>query len=163
MLGSKFRGVSEASGGNGSQNSSSDCPVVQLRSIESGQVTNLSTANWQANLYVSLPVPKFPGGYALATVFVNGIPSVSQTLLVVPPAPTPFIINGPMKLPDGSVQLTFTNTPGAVFTVLAKENLSSESPWIPVGAATEISPGQFGFNDAQGTKNPSRFYRLRSP
>jgi hypothetical protein len=34
LTGAKFRGVSECSGGNGTQGSSGDCPVVQLRSIE---------------------------------------------------------------------------------------------------------------------------------
>src|SRR5262249_35264470 len=51
LFGSNFRGVSEASSGNGPQNSSSDCPVVQLRNIETGQLTFLSTANWQKNIY----------------------------------------------------------------------------------------------------------------
>lgn len=38
LTGATFRGLSEGSGGNGSQGSPGDCPVVQLRSIESGQV-----------------------------------------------------------------------------------------------------------------------------
>jgi hypothetical protein len=162
MLGSKFRGVSEASGGNGTQNSSSDCPVVQLRSIASGEVTNLSTANWQTNILISLPVPKFPGGYALATVFVNGIPSVSQTLLISPPVPTPIVLTNPTKLPNGSFRFDFTNTSGAIFTALASTDLTPDTRTV-LGDVNEISPGNFQFTDLQATNNPQRYYQVRSP
>jgi hypothetical protein len=40
LTGSRYRGISTASGGN-SQDSSSDYPVVQLRSVESGQTLSL--------------------------------------------------------------------------------------------------------------------------
>ena len=58
--GTKFRGLSEGSGGNGFEGSSSDCPILQLRSIENGRVAFLSSTNWQTNSFVSLPVTNFP-------------------------------------------------------------------------------------------------------
>src|SRR4030095_14220715 len=85
LLGSKFRGVSEGSGGNGTQNSPSDCPVVQLRSIANGRLLSLSSTNWQTNSYVSLAIANFPIGHALATMFVNGVPSESRDILVFTP------------------------------------------------------------------------------
>src|SRR5262249_31165290 len=52
LTGTSFRGISEASGGNTSQNSSSDDPIIQLRSIEGGQWFFLplepSKTNWSA-------------------------------------------------------------------------------------------------------------------
>lgn len=63
LTGSQFRGLSEASGGNGSQDSPSDCPVVQLLGLGSEQTLFLSSTNWQTNSFVSLPVTNFPPGY----------------------------------------------------------------------------------------------------
>jgi hypothetical protein len=80
ITGSQFRGVSEGSGGN-TQDSPGDYPVVQLRSVESGQTLFLLATNWQTNSFTSAPVWGFPAGWTLATVFVNGIPSSSILLL----------------------------------------------------------------------------------
>jgi hypothetical protein len=81
LTGSRFRGISEASGGN-FQDSPSDYPVVQLRSVESEQTLFLLSTNWSASSFISLPLTNFPLGWALATMFVNGISSTSSTLLV---------------------------------------------------------------------------------
>src|SRR5204863_2781630 len=69
ITGSQFRGISGGSSGN-SQDSPTDYPLVQLRSIESGQTMFLLTTNWSTNSFTSLPVWSFPPGFALATVFV---------------------------------------------------------------------------------------------
>src|ERR1019366_2290143 len=52
VTGAQFRGVSEGSSGN-SQDSSADYPLVQLRSLESGQTTFLLTTNWSMNSVTS--------------------------------------------------------------------------------------------------------------
>ena len=89
ILGSQFRGVSGGSSGN-LQDSSSDYPLVQLRSIEGGQTTFLLAASWSTNSFTSMPVWNFPPGYALATVFVNGIPGTGSILnIAVPCQPQP--------------------------------------------------------------------------
>jgi WD40 repeat protein len=75
--GSRFRGVSGGSSGNG-QDSPADAPLVQLRALESGISMFLTPASWSGNSFVSTPIAAFPHGYALATVFVNGIPSFSS-------------------------------------------------------------------------------------
>jgi N-acetylneuraminic acid mutarotase len=92
--GSRFRGISEASGGNGSQNSSSNYPLVQLLSLANEQTLFLSVdamAGWSDSSFTSQPLTimtvtssGFPAGYALVTVFTNGIPSQSQFVLAAP-------------------------------------------------------------------------------
>jgi len=68
------------------------------------------------------------------------------------------------QLQNRSVQLTFTNYPGATFTVLAATNVSLPlAVWATVGQATPLSPGQFHFTNPQATNSPRRFYQIRSP
>jgi hypothetical protein len=70
----------------------------------------------------------------------------------------------PIILPNGSFQLTFTNTPGASFTALASTNAALPvSNWTVLGPVTEISPGLFHFTDPQAVNSQLRFYRIRSP
>src|ERR1019366_363070 len=93
VTGTQFRGVSEGSSGN-SQDSSADYPLVQLRSLESGQTMFLSSTNWGTNSFISLPVWNFPPGYALATMFVNGIQSTSSIVNISVPIPATTTLTG---------------------------------------------------------------------
>ena len=80
--GSQFRGISE-SGGGSMLDSACDYPVVQLRSVEGGQVLSLVSTNWNTNSFTSLTVTtNFPQGYALATMFVNGIPGTASLIVI---------------------------------------------------------------------------------
>ena len=89
--GSRFKGISEASGGNGVQNSSSNYPLVQLLSLANEQTLFLladAMTGWSDTSFTSTPISLmttsssgFPSGYALVTVFTNGIPSQSQFVL----------------------------------------------------------------------------------
>src|SRR6266550_8623640 len=91
--GSRFKGISEASGGNGAQNSSSNYPLVQLRSLANEQTIFLpvdADRGWSDTDFTSTPITLmttsssgFPIGYALVTVFTNGIPSQSQLVLAI--------------------------------------------------------------------------------
>jgi hypothetical protein len=162
ISGSQFRGISTGSSGN-SQDSSAGYPLVQLRSIEGGRTTFLLSTNWSTNSVASVPVWNFPPGYALATVFVNGIPGTSSIVNISVPIPTPTTIIAATKPGDGPFQFTFTNSVGALFSVLATTNLSlPTSNWESLGGIPEISPGQFRFTDPQVTNTPLRFYRVRS-
>jgi len=165
LTGSQFRGVAEGSRGGGSQDSPADYPLVQLRSVESGQTLFLSTTNWSTNSFVSLPVTNFPSGWALVTVFVNGIPGTSAFLLFNSTvAPTVIVLANPVRLPNGSVQFSFSNVPGASFTALAATDVMSPAgSWTALGSVTEVSPGQYQFTDSQAVNHPQRFYRVRSP
>ena len=87
--GSRFKGISQASGG-GTQDSSSNYPVVQLRSIDNSQVAFLPvdpTAGWSDTTFTSTSINDFPLGPALVTVFTNGIPSDSKYVVVAAPSP----------------------------------------------------------------------------
>jgi hypothetical protein len=163
LTGSGFRGVSEGSCGN-SQDSAADYPLVQLRSLESGQTTFLLATNWQTNSFASVPVWGFPPGYTLATVFVNGIPSTGSVLNVSVPVPTTTALTGTKRLTNGACQFCFTNTVGALIGVLATTNPALPlSNWTALGGVTEVSPGQFQFTDQQAANSARRFYRIRSP
>lgn len=101
VSGSRFKGVSEASGGNGVQNSSSNYPLVELHSLVNEQTTVLlvdPAMGWSDTIFTSQPVTGLQPGYALVTVYTNGIPSASQVMLVLnevrfPPNPiSPFAV-----------------------------------------------------------------------
>jgi len=89
--GSRFKGISEASGGNGPQNSSSNYPILQLLSLANEQTLTLpvdAMTGWSETSFTSTPITLmttsssgFPIGYALVTVFTNGIPSQSKFVL----------------------------------------------------------------------------------
>jgi hypothetical protein len=84
LTGSRFEGISQASGGN-FQDSSTNYPLVQLRNIDSSQVAFLPVnpaSGWSDTSFTSTPVTNFPVGPALVTVFTNGIPSDSKYLIV---------------------------------------------------------------------------------
>ena len=84
LKGSLFQGISQASGGN-TQDSSSNYPIVQLRSIDSSQVVFLPVdpvRGWSDTSFRSVPVRDFPLGPALVTVFTNGIPSDAKYLVL---------------------------------------------------------------------------------
>ncbi|NLF02646.1 MAG: hypothetical protein GX601_16895, partial [Anaerolineales bacterium] len=82
--GTGFCGVSEASGGNANQASSSGYPLVQLRRIDNEQIVWLppSSNGFSATSFTSTPVTAPHAGPALLTVFTNGIPSTSRMTLV---------------------------------------------------------------------------------
>ena len=86
LTGSRFQGISQASGGN-TQDSSGNYPVVQLRRIDSNQVVFLQSNSsnlWSDTSFTSVPVSDFPFGPALVTIFTNGIPSDARYLVVAP-------------------------------------------------------------------------------
>ena len=65
---------------------------------------------------------------------------------------------------NGVFAATFTNTPGATFTVLTTTNTALPlCDWHVVGSVVEVAPGQFQFTDPQATNCPARYYRVRSP
>ena len=162
VTGKQFRGISEGSSGN-AQDSSADYPLVQLRSIESGQTVFLLSTNWSTNSFASSAVWNFPPGYALATLFVNGIESTSSIVNISVPVPATTTLMG-AALTNGQFQFGFTNNPGALFGVLATTNLSLPlTNWTKLGGIAEISPGQFQFTDPQATNGGQCFYNIFAP
>ena len=74
------------------------------------------------------------------------------------------ILIGACMLINGSFQFTFTNSPGAPFSVQASADLGPWlTNWATLGSATEIAPWVFQFTDAHATGAEHRFYRVSSP
>ena len=71
-------------------------PITRLYNYQAWQTARLCPSRpdfGPANLYQSTPVTNFPSGYALATAFVNGIPSAGNIVnLAFPPQISPPII-----------------------------------------------------------------------
>jgi hypothetical protein len=87
--------------------------------------------------------------------------AVTQRVIITPPVLTNIQLPG-----GGGLQFSFTNTPGATFTVWASTNLSLPfSAWTGLGPAVETPPGsgQFQFTDPGATNSPQGFYRVSSP
>ena len=82
LTGNGFRGVSGGSTGNMSD-SPTDYPVVQLRSLEGGQILSLTPVRWSSSLFESKPITGFPAGWAMLTIVANGIPSTAVMVQVV--------------------------------------------------------------------------------
>ena len=101
-------------------------------------------------------------GWAIATMFVNGIPSTGSLVNVSVPVPTAMTLTG-VKRGTNGFQFSFTNSPGAVFGVFASTNVGlALSNWTALGGPTEASPGQFQFTDPTATNGVMRFYSVRT-
>jgi hypothetical protein len=83
--GSFFLGISESSGSNSNQQSATNYPVLQLRSVDSGKTAFVpadSFSSWTDSTFTSQPLADFPTGPALLTISTNGIPSAAQPVTV---------------------------------------------------------------------------------
>ena len=83
LPGSGYTGNYEASGGNAGQNSPSNIPVAQVQSLVNGETMMLPVdpaKGFSSSTFTSLPITGMPTGHALATIFVNGLPSVSAVV-----------------------------------------------------------------------------------
>ncbi|MEY2565246.1 MAG: hypothetical protein QOH88_3439 [Verrucomicrobiota bacterium] len=118
LTGTRFQGISQASSGN-YNDSSSNYPIVQLRSIDNSQVAFLPVdpvAGWSDTAFTSTPVTGLPLGPALVTVFTNGIQSDSK-YLVLTKASTSIATQASATVPAGSsISDTATLSNGSVPT-----------------------------------------------
>ena len=65
---------------------------------------------------------------------------------------------------DGSFQFSFTNTPGASFTVRASADPAAPLwEWESLGGALEVCAGQFQFSEPPAANRAQRFYCLCAP
>ena len=162
LHGTGFFDVSEASGGKGCQNSSTNYPLVQLRHIDSGLTRWLSydpaTPVTDSDI-ITEPVTDFPDGHALVTVFTNGIPSESKVLLVNELPSVVSIIRedaDPSCSPSINFKVTFSEDVTGVnaddFSVVETGTISGGI----VSAVTAINPAIYrvtvsGFSGDEGT------------
>jgi len=86
-MGSRFQGISQASGGT-TQDSASNYPIVQLRMLDNEQVAFLPVdpqKGWSDTSFTSRQTKDVLPGPAQVTIFTNGIPSVSKFLTITSP------------------------------------------------------------------------------
>ena len=163
LTGSQFRGISEGSGGN-SQDSPADVPVVQLRRLDNEQTLFLLSTNWSTNSDTSAPVCGLPPGYALVTVFVNGIPSPASILNIQDLSA--FRITSILQ--QGNDMLIAWTTYGGTTNVVQATNGDPESCYsnnftdlapqiITIGSGLVTT----NYPDTNGATNNCRFYRVR--
>jgi N-acetylneuraminic acid mutarotase len=85
-------------------------------------------------------------------------------IAAVGPIGQPILVTDAKVLANGAFRFAFTNTPGAVFSVLATTFPTlPTNEWMVLGGVSETSPGHFLFTDSQAANFSRRFYRLRSP
>jgi sugar lactone lactonase YvrE len=124
----------------------SDQPWLSITGITNGVVSFSFTAN------------SGPARTAHVALLGETIP-ITQGVIGTPPT-----LTGGQMLSDGVFQFTFTNTPGAYFTVLSTTNLSLPlSQWTVAGTATNTAPTQFQFTSQPATNETQIFYGVRSP
>jgi N-acetylneuraminic acid mutarotase len=144
LSGTRFRGISGASGGN-TQDSSSNYPVVQLMSLGNGQTRFLLSdpaSPWSDTAFRSLAVTGFPVGYARATVFTNGIPSPAALILVTvpPPAKNDFAFGSGRKAIDIDVLANDGTHGGGTITIVSPPAhgtatvVNGKVHYVPTGA-----------------------------
>ncbi len=143
LTGSRFQGISQASGGN-DLDSSTNYPVVQLRSIDNSQVSFLpvqQNPGWSDTSFTSIPVNNFPLGPALVTVFTNGIPSDSKFVLVPSPEPTPPQVAITVTLPTSFLDPSVPSTTNIILPVTTTQI----DPFPNPGPNPNPNPGDPGY------------------
>ena len=76
----------------------------------------------------------------------------------------PFNVAAAQPIASGPCQLTFTNIPGANFSVLASTNVTLPlSNWSVLGSVAEPVSGHYQFTDPQPATGAQQFYRVRAP
>jgi PQQ-like domain/Bacterial Ig domain len=106
--------------------------------------------------------------YGDTVTLANNILYVTSTdgyvYAYVPGSTTAITLTSAAKLGNGSFRFSFTNTPGATFTVWGSTNVAlALSNWTKLSYVTNISAGQYQFTDTNAPATPHRFYRVSSP
>ena len=107
LTGTGFKGISEASGGS-ANDSATNYPIVQLRSLSNEQTLFLPSPSWSDTGFTSALIPPFPLGIAMVTVFTNGIPGQSTFTQIISSVLPP-VITSPLTA-SGTVGAAFTYT-----------------------------------------------------
>jgi len=154
ITGTQFRGVSEGSSGT-SQDSPSDYPLVQLRSLENAQTLFLRPTAWSSNSFTSLPVNGLWPGWTMATVFVNGIPSQGNLFDLQPLLPGPLLTS---VVSSGNITLTWPTGNPPRFHLQATTDFSGTN-WVDVNGLVTVTNalGHVTIPVGQGVG----FYRLK--
>jgi N-acetylneuraminic acid mutarotase len=156
MIGSGFTGLSEASSGSGTMSSPTNHPVLHLTNLDSGRTTFAPLASgsvWTDQSFTSQVPVGFVPGYALATVYVNGIPGVSKVVQIVgletppcAPSAVQFTAASLTVTEGGSAILTITRSQGCdeAFSVTCAPvaNTAGFSDYSQHAAIIDFAPDQ---------------------
>ena len=130
---------------------------------DSGQLGDNGVSGFQSLMPVAVNTTTLADGERFARAFNGSYANHALALVAAPPNPKLKLTDARI-LANGTFQFAFTDIPGTIFSVLATTNPALPvSTWTPLSGLTEVSPGQFQFNDPQATNCPQRFYRVRSP
>ena len=113
IVGTGFQGLGEGSSGLGYMHSATNYPLLQLRRLDNDQVRWLPTEPtlvWNDTEFTSTRLYGFASGPVIATVFANGIPSVSRGVMLECPPPN-------IDVPPASASVCAGSS--AVFSVTA--------------------------------------------
>src|SRR5579883_3320773 len=115
----------------------SSTPVVQLRSIENGQVAIVRPSSWNTNSVVSPAINALPPGWTLASVLVNGSPSQASIFDLQPLLPCP-----PLSalVSKGNIVLSWNAANPERFHLQTASDLLSGS-WRDVGRPIVVTNG----------------------
>jgi hypothetical protein len=129
---------------------------------------SMSSSNWlfNTNITTSAGVVSFSYGANATGVYRTNYLSVLGALVELLQAPVlavPPKLTGASLLPNGGGFLfSFTNNPGATFSVLTSTNISlPPAQWTRIGSATNVSPGLYQFTTP--ATNAQQYYRVSSP
>jgi hypothetical protein len=92
--------------------------------------------------------------------FASSTNSLAQTIVVAPPVISNVSIAAPSMSLNGSMQATFTGTPGATFVLLASSDLIN---WAPVCTNIADTNGVATLVESNAIAYPSRYYRGMIP
>jgi N-acetylneuraminic acid mutarotase len=137
--------------------------VIQLRSLNNGVSVSLPATSWSADSITSASQAAVPFGCLMATVFVNGVPSVGRIVNNPPPPglgslPNQFSANllPPSMVSGGGITVNFVGTPTVAYTVQRAPALTG--PWAPLGTVTVGQTGMGAYKDP-GPPTGQAFYR----
>jgi alpha-tubulin suppressor-like RCC1 family protein len=118
----------------------------------------------QRNAPVAVNTTPLAASQRFACIWSGPMADHTLALVAAPPA-APIMPTGAPFFGHRFFSITFTNTPGGLFDVVASTNMTLPlSNWTPIGDAQEVSSGQFQLLDGQfGGIRVKRFYRVRSP
>lgn len=139
--GTGFRGVAEATGGNGTASSSAGVPSLLLRRLEGGiarWAPSSPGASWSATSFPSAALSGLPGGHYAATLFASGIASVSRAVPLTACEPSTGVL---ASTPAASVcegqtlVLSAKDVPGAAYLWTLPDGSSAAGRVLTIAAA----------------------------
>lgn len=126
--------------------------------------TNMNTGDVQDWLG-SIPADAFDDIALSSTIRVLGPADITALDVLGYNAPIPSTnFTTTVGWTNGGAQISFTNTPGATFSVLGTTNVNTDiTNWFWVGTPTQGNSGHYFFFDPVDRTGQSRFYRVRAP